>query len=30
MISDFTEHLQTILRVLPDRPGVYQFFNEEK
>jgi len=26
---EFSEHIQSILRVLPDKPGVYQFYDSE-
>jgi excinuclease ABC subunit C len=26
---EFSEHIQSILRILPDKPGVYQFFDSE-
>lgn len=30
MIEDFSEHLQSQIRTLPDTPGVYQYFDESK
>lgn len=30
MIEDFSEHLQSQIRSLPDTPGVYQYFDESK
>lgn len=29
MIEDFSEHIQSIIRSLPETPGVYQYFDEE-
>ena len=28
-VSQAPEHIQTLLKVIPDNPGVYQYFNEE-
>lgn len=29
MSVEFSEHIQSILRILPDKPGVYQYFDAE-
>lgn len=29
MIEDFSEHIQSVIRSLPETPGVYQYFDEE-
>ncbi len=29
MLEDFSEHIQSIIKTLPDLPGVYQYFDEE-
>lgn len=30
MLSDFPENIQTTIRVIPDAPGVYQYYDAEK
>ncbi len=30
MIQDFSEHIQAILRSIPDLPGVYQYYGKDK
>ncbi len=30
MIEHFSEHIQTLLKVIPESPGVYQYYDKEK